>query len=610
MSPNPYRRRWSSGLLVAALAVGGLAFTGTPPASANLVLDTRPHAQLTIEDSVAVVGRAISISTKGSRAAAGLRSLTLAFGDGKQVTGHDATVRVRHRYAKPGTYTVRLTVIDRAGRRDRIAQNVLVGFPTGSLPPVDTVTGTALPGASQLPKGVSLKKWTMPVQNQAPREHPGINSCVAWTVGYAMMGWYYKHHYSQDVAFAPMYIYAQAHGAVTNGQPTGMAATKALDILKTQGIDTAQHYGAGWAYDWGHSPQSGDVYTQNAANYRISGYHTLYMHRELNGASPTERDMIKAALAASTPVAIAMAVRDDFYDYSSGQYRAAGNPTGSNHEMLAVGYSAKGLLVQNSWGASWGKNGFVRISWRAVHRDVYEADVIDGLVTPGGGGTTDKVPPTVSAPGKHIQAGTKTSTAGVPVTFSWQGADDSGTVAGYQLQASTNGGQWTQQSLSSATATSTTFVLTPGSKYQFRVAAVDGSGNSSQWATGTAFTVGDYDDTSEYVKYFGTWSRLAWGAADGGTITASGTAGSYATFSFVGSNVAWVAVQNQDRGQANVYLDDNFVTTVDLYSATPVARYIALHGNWPANESHKLTIQVVGTVGRPTIDIDSFVLLY
>jgi hypothetical protein len=276
--------------------------------------------------------------------------------------------------------------------------------------------------------------------------------------------------------------------------------------------------------------------------------------------------------------------------------------------MLAVGYNAKGLLVQNSWGNAWGKNGFVRISWRAVHRDVYEADVVDGLVTPGA--TSDKVAPTVTAPNKGIQAGTKTSDAGVPVTFSWQGADDSGTVASYQLQASTNGGAWIQQSLGSATATSITFALSPGSSYQFRVAAVDGSGNTSAWSTGAAFTVGDYDDGSGYVGYVGTWQRLAWAAADGGTITASSTAGSYATFSFVGSNVAWVAVQNSDRGQAKVYLDGTYVTTVDLYSASPVARYIALHGNWAANESHTLAIEVVGTPGRPTIDIDSFVLLY
>jgi hypothetical protein len=52
------------------------------------------------------------------------------------------------------------------------------------------------------------------------------------------------------------------------------------------------------------------------------------------------------------------------------------------------------------------------------------------------------------------------------------------------------------------------------------------------------------------------------------------------------------------------------VTTVDLYAASPVARYIAIHGNWAANESHTLAVEVVGTAGRPTIDVDSFVLLY
>ncbi len=611
------RRRWSATLIATTLAVGGLAVTGTVSASgssataaraAALAADARPHARLSIANSFAVVGGSLAINTKGSSAPAGLRSLTVAFGDGKQVTKHEASVRVVHRYTKPGTYTVRVTITDRAGRRDRIGQNVLVGYPTGSLPPDDDVTGTALPGATQLPTSVSLRKWTMPVQNQSPKEHPGIGSCATWAIGYAMMGWYYRHHYGQAVEFAPMYIYSQAHGAVINGEVAGMQPKQAFEILKTQGIDTRQHYGEGWAYDWSHAPQNGDAFMQNAANYRISGYHTLFAHSAANGASATERDMIKSAIAASSPVAIAIRIRDKFFEYSSGAYSAKGTLTGGNHEMLAVGYNAKGLLVQNSWGTTWGRKGYVRLSWRAVHRDLYEADVIDGLVTPGT--TSDKVAPTVTAPAKRIQAGTTTDNSGVPVTLSWQGSDDSGTVASYQLFAKDGSGQWVQQTLATPTATSVEFRLTPGNSYQFAVKAVDAAGNASELTAGALFTVADYDDDSPYVGYFGTWQRIAWAPADGGTLTTSSTAGSYASFSFTGSNVAWVAAQAADRGQANIYLDGAFVTTVDLYSASPVARYVALHGNWAANETHTIAVEVVGTTGRPTIDIDSFVLLY
>ena len=75
-------------------------------------------------------------------------------------------------------------------------------------------------------------------------------------------------------------------------------------------------------------------------------------------------------------------------------------------------------------------------------------------------------------------------------------------------------------------------------------------------------------------------------------------------------NVRLGTAEGSNRGQANVYLDGTYVTTVDLYAASPVARYVALHGNWAANESHTLTVEVAGTAGRPAIDIDSFVLLY
>jgi hypothetical protein len=612
-------RHWSFVALVVALAAGATIVTGPGAAGADLARtggadaaarqgSARPRASLTIPESFAVIGHSFTISTKGSKAPAGLKSLVISFGDGEQVSGHETFVRVQHRYTEAGTFTVRLTVTDRLGRRDRIAQNIVVTHASGALPGGEEVTGEPLPQADALPARANLRRWSMPVQNQSPGLKPGIGSCVSWAIGYAMMGWYYRHNYGQNVEFAPMYIYSQHHRPVTDGEVGGMLATEALETLKTQGIDTREHYGDGWAYDYNTRPQQGDAKMQNAANYRISGYHTLFAHPKKGGASTAERYLIKASLTAAAPVAIAVRLRGDFDTYRSGLYRGREQLTGGRHEMLAVGYNPKGLLVQNSWGKDWGRNGYVLMSWRAVHRDLYEADVIDGLVTVTA--TPDTVAPTVTAPAKNIQAGTTMNDAGIPVHLAWQGNDDSGSVAAYRLYAKTNGSDWVQQTLGSPTATEITFTLQPGNNYQFGVAAVDAAGNVSQVSAGAAFTVGDYDDNSTYVGYYGTWERIAWSPADGGTLTTSSTPGSYATFSFVGSNVAWVAAEGANRGQARIYLDGAYVTTVDLYASAPVARYVAVHGNWSANESHTLAVEVVGTAGRPAIDIDSFVLLY
>ena len=97
---------------------------------------------------------------------------------------------------------------------------------------------------------------------------------------------------------------------------------------------------------------------------------------------------------------------------------------------------------------------------------------------------------------------------------------------------------------------------------------------------------------------------------DGGFLDASSTPSAWATFRFSGSNVAWVASRGANRGQANLYLDGTFQTTIDLYSPSTAARSLVAVGNTIGSGIHTLKVEVVGTSGRPTVDVDSFVVLY
>lgn len=222
----------------------------------------------------------------------------------------------------------------------------------------------------------------------------------------------------------------------------------------------------------------------------------------------------------------------------------------------------------------------------------------------------DTTPPVVKAPVAAITAGASVGQNGlVHTTFSWSASDASG-IRAYAAKLSTNGGAWTDITLASATSTSVALLLTAGSKYRLTVAARDGAGNWSTWSSGAAFTVGRYGENHTAVTYSGRWEARSWTDALGGSLNVSGTAGAYGCFRFNARNVAWLGTMDSNRGVANVWLDGTKIATLDLYSATVRARTALLSWAVDPSVTHDLCVEVVGTIGRPTIDIDGFALLY
>eukprot|EP00823_Brevimastigomonas_motovehiculus_P005425 TRINITY_DN3_c0_g1_i1.p1 TRINITY_DN3_c0_g1~~TRINITY_DN3_c0_g1_i1.p1 ORF type:complete len:324 (-),score=73.60 TRINITY_DN3_c0_g1_i1:166-1137(-) len=78
-----------------------------------------------------------------------------------------------------------------------------------------------------------------------------------------------------------------------------------------------------------------------------------------------EADLLKAV----TIVPVAVAIEADtsaFQFYKSGVFDNAGCGTNLDHGVLAVGYGTEGSkdywIVKNSWGASWGDKGYIRLA--------------------------------------------------------------------------------------------------------------------------------------------------------------------------------------------------------------------------------------------------------
>ena len=116
------------------------------------------------------------------------------------------------------------------------------------------------------------------------------------------------------------------------------------------------------------------------------------------------------------------------------------------------------------------------------------------------------------------------------------------------------------------------------------------------------------DENSAKITYTGHWSRHTSSGAWNGHVTSSSTAGDSARLAFTGRRVWWIAPMGVGGGKARVFVDGQLKTTVDL-GVQPGAftrRQTAYQQSWPTSGAHTLRIVVVGTAGRPRVDIDAF----
>ncbi len=219
----------------------------------------------------------------------------------------------------------------------------------------------------------------------------------------------------------------------------------------------------------------------------------------------------------------------------------------------------------------------------------------------------DAKPPAVVAPVVRIRSGA-VGASRVPFTVSWAGTDASG-IARYKLQLRLDGGSWQTVALPAPAARSVGVGLRPPHEYRFRVRATDRAGNTGSWAYGTTIRVRLLGERTSALSTAGTWSLVRGTGYLGGRALRSRVAESAATFTFTGSQVAWIATRAPGRGTARVYLDGALVTSVDLHRAVTMYRRIVFRRTWAASRAHTLTIQVAGTAGTPAVDIDGFVVV-
>jgi hypothetical protein len=198
----------------------------------------------------------------------------------------------------------------------------------------------------------------------------------------------------------------------------------------------------------------------------------------------------------------------------------------------------------------------------------------------------------------------------VPLAVSWPVATPQGApVQSYQLQVRLDEGSWTDVPLAGPLARKANINLRPWQYMTFRVRATDTAAVTGAWATADPVWLATAQSSDDEVDYSAGWQSVNdSNSFAGGRLTTS-SAGASASHTFVGREVAWIAIKGKLKGIADVYLDGELAATVDLRKSSTAKRRVVFRAAWPTTSEHTIEVVARGTSGRPTIDIDAFVVL-
>jgi hypothetical protein len=74
-------------------------------------------------------------------------------------------------------------------------------------------------------------------------------------------------------------------------------------------------------------------------------------------------------------------------------------------------------------------------------------------------------------------------------------------------------------------------------------------------------------------------------------------------------NISWVSRRGPGRGLAQVWVDGTLAATVNLGAQESGGRTVVFSRTWASSGKHTLRIVSLGTVGRPLVEVDAFLVV-
>lgn len=201
----------------------------------------------------------------------------------------------------------------------------------------------------------------MRVENQN-----GSLMCVAYSTT-TMLERFMNKKYGLNVELSPGFVYY--YGDMQDKQG-GMMIYDALNSIKKRGVCEVNYFDVKGSYNYVEQKWNALSATKkNQARYNAKKY-VVSKTEIVKGI-----DNIKKAIKKYGSVVVSVVTCDNFYNPTDGKIEAPPNHhyNGSNHAIVLVDYNDFGFKVQNSWGNSWGNNGFAYLSYdyRFKHENLY-----------------------------------------------------------------------------------------------------------------------------------------------------------------------------------------------------------------------------------------------
>ena len=202
-----------------------------------------------------------------------------------------------------------------------------------------------------------------------------------------------------------------------------------------------------------------------------------------------------------------------------------------------------------------------------------------------------------------FNAGT-TIGSGISSTLSWQPATGSFSGGSYVVLRRREAGPWT--TISTQTGRSIRQALTFGTTYRYAARTKASNGSLGPLAYGQPLEATLFQEGTSLARYSGTWATTTSSSASGGKLRTSTKAGAYVEFKRAAQAIAVVGRRSTSSGQAKIYVDGVLKSTIDLRRSSTQNRVVLYSASWTTVATHTVRVVVVGTSGRPRIDIDGF----
>ena len=249
-----------------------------------------------------------------------------------------------------------------------------------------------------LPDSVDLTDHMPPAGDQGR-----LASCTAWAVAYAGATYTAGRQYGWDVTHpanqaSPGFLYGKSLEADGTVCGSGTRISSALNLLIEQGCSSMQTAG------YSRTDCLESLPVADAANFRIGSF---------NRVVHTNRDALKAELAAGRIVVFGATLYDDFPSYNacdevyvgSGRYMLSGS-NHATHTMALVGYddALEAWRIMNSWSQRWGHNGFGWMAYETFGETAFAAFSIEPADVRRPPGSSDGLPPGTDLTGRLLEA--------------------------------------------------------------------------------------------------------------------------------------------------------------------------------------------------------------